>query len=154
MIDRTFVGKEYPEFSVTLDHDLIERFTGLIRDVVQMDSEPQAKPPEDDKVHVPIAWPAILTFHGTACLINVWEDLGIDPMQARMVAESFDFHKTPEPGAELMGSLCVEEVEEEIGPDGGMEEQVDLSVEFKSSSGELLATYICSYRVPVAKGTG
>lgn len=152
MIDRTFIGKQYPEFRVTLDQELIDKFDSLIKRSTFIDNKPVYETKMSRADTIPIAWPAILTLHGTACLINVWEDLGIDPMQARIVEESFDFHRTPRPGSELKGSLCVEELGEEIGPDGGIEEQVDLSVEFKSPEGELMATYICSYRVTVAKG--
>lgn len=153
MIDRSFIGKEYPEFSVTIEHDLIARFNSLLESACGGHCS-EAPDKSDDSVmnSIPVAWPSILTFHGTACLISVWEDLGIDPVKTRIVEESFNFLKFPEPGDELKGSLCLEEVEEKISPDGGIEEQLDLSVEFSSLEGELLATYSCSYRIPLVKG--
>ncbi len=153
MIDRSFIGKEYPEFSVTIEHDLVARFNSLLENACGAHGDRSQWNDHDGLgTTIPLAWPSILTFHGTACLISVWEDLGIDPVRTRIVEESFNFLKFPEPGEELKGSLCVEEIEEKISPDGGIEEQLDLSVEFSSLEGELLATYTCSYRIPLVKG--
>jgi len=141
VIDRGFVGKQFPPFSVrfpeTLSRDLDTLFTsaGAIA--------PPAKAP-------PMDWPALLTLHGTAGLITVWDPMGVDPMDMRLVSEQFIHFRSPAFGEELTGRVTVQELSEHIEPERGIQEQVDLSVSFWDSSGERIALYRCSFRIPLA----
>jgi hypothetical protein len=95
-------------------------------------------------------WPAILTLHGTACLMTVWEDMGVDPLAARLIAEKFAHFRDPSSDEQLTGQVQVEDVRETVDSDTGIEEQVDLLVDFWDSSEQLIATYQSSYRIPLA----
>jgi len=91
-----------------------------------------------------------MTLRGTACLIPIWEDLGVDPLEAALVEEEFQFHKDPVMGERITGVVTLEEIDEFVEPAKGIEEQVDLRVDFRDSKQDPIATYRCAYRVPVA----
>jgi hypothetical protein len=44
----------------------------------------------------------------------------------------------------------VEDISQRVEPDTGLEEQVDLLVDFRDPSQKLVANYRTSYRIPVA----
>jgi hypothetical protein len=139
LIDRALVGKEYPPFAVTLTEDWLRQWRDLFALVSGL-SAPQTS--------VPTNWPAILTLHGTACLMNIWEDLGVDPLEVRLVGEEFEHLLPPVVGEEIEGRLRIEEISECIEPETGIEEQVDFAVGFRDRFGSKLAVYACSYRIP------
>ena len=95
-------------------------------------------------------WPAILTLHGTACLITVWEDMGVDPFDVRLISEQFAHFRDPEADEELTGQVHVEDISQSVEPDIGIEEQVDLLVNFRDRSDRPVANYRSSYRISLA----
>lgn len=141
VIDRGLVGKEYPPFYVSLSEDLSREVENAVRI-----SPPQSIPSWPP----PLIWPALMTLRGTACLIPVWEDLGVDPLEAALVEEEFQFHKDPVMGEQITGVVTVEEIDEFVEAAKGIEDQVDLRVDFRDSNQDPIATYRCAYRVPVA----
>lgn len=141
MIDRAAVGRSYPSFTVPLTEDLSRGLDAVLG----------CNPPAMGLSWPPSpVWPAVAASRGTACLLNVWEDLGVDPLTVRLVAEDFLHHRAPVLDEELMGRVMVEDVHEHFEPDRGIEDQVDLLVEFTDRAGSAVASYRCSYRVPVA----
>lgn len=141
MIDREAVGRSYPSFTVTVTEDLARALDAVLG----------CSPPSTGPSWPPNpVWPALAVSHGTACLIHVWEDLGADPLTVRLVAEEFRHYRDPSPGEELTGRVTVEDVGERFEPDRGIEEQVDLLVEFTDRGAAAVASYRCSYRSPVA----
>jgi hypothetical protein len=133
----------YPPFAVTLTEDWIRGWHDLFALVSGL-SAPQTT--------VPTNWPAILTLHGTACLMNTWEDLGVDPLEIRLVGEAFEHLLPPIVGEEMEGRLRIKEISECVEPETGIEEQVDFTVAFHNRLGGKLAVYSCSYRVPRTRG--
>jgi len=91
-----------------------------------------------------------MVLQGTACLLTVWEELGVDPMGLRLYKEEFVHLRRPKLRERLCGRVTVEDVSDHMEPSRGIEEQVDLAVRFHDSKGDLVAVYLCSYRVPVA----
>ncbi|HMK34899.1 MAG TPA: hypothetical protein VK463_07535 [Desulfomonilaceae bacterium] len=138
MIDRAFIGKTFDSFTIEISPDLFTELDELISAVARAEPWPP-----------PVNWPVILTLHGTACLITLWETLGVDPLEIRLVHEEFVHYRTPEPGETLVGIPCVRDVSQHLEDNSRMEEQVDLSVEFRRESGATVAGYRCSYRVPL-----
>jgi hypothetical protein len=151
LIDRTFVGKEYPpcsvEFDANLGVQLKELFGRISSKLEETSSGSSPEPPSQ----LSFIWPAILTLRGTAGLLTVWEDMGVDPMHIRLVREEFEHHKIPAGGHGLVGKITIEEIVERVEPEEGIEDQVELLVEFTDARGILLATYRCSFRSPVAR---
>jgi hypothetical protein len=141
LLDRGLIGKEFPPFTIAVTEDLSEEFSSIIR-IPGGESVPSRPPPS--------IWPAVMTFRATACLIPVWEDLGADPLAVRLIREEFLHERTPDPGEELRGRVRIGEITEEVEPDGAIEDQADLVVDFTDSSGGLVASYRCRYRIPVA----
>jgi hypothetical protein len=135
------VGKEYPPFSTTLTEELHREMGALFAGDVP-DGASESTPS--------LIWPAVLTLHGTACLLTLWEDLGVSPLLPRLVFEQFRYDRTPQVGDALSGRLKVEDVGERFESERGVEEQVDILVEFKDSRGTAVASYRSSYRIPVA----
>jgi len=142
LIDRTCVGKEYPPFSVRLSADLAHELETVLGITVPEPEQPHGPPP--------LIWPALMTSHGTACLIPLWEDLGVHPLDPRLISEEFTYLETPTHGEELNGCVRIEDIGEHVEPDIGIEEQVDLCIEFRNSQDNPVASYRCSYRIPVA----
>jgi len=133
------VGKEYPSFAVTISEEWLKEWYDLFSR-----ASGKSVPP----TRLPHNWPAILTAHGTACLFNTWEDLGVDPLELRLAAEEFEHLAAPAAGEEIVGRLQIQEISESVEPETGIEEQVDLIVEFHDRVGRKLAVYKCSYRIP------
>jgi hypothetical protein len=142
VIYRGFVGKEFPPFVVEISQEFSRVLTLLLRTSPPFEC-PSWPPPSN--------WPAFLTFHGTACLMTIWEELGVDPLELRLVREEFRHMLAPVAGEPLNGRVCVEDVSEHIDPNVGIEEQVDLAVYFRDLRGSDVAEYRCSFRVPVAR---
>ncbi|MFC1835287.1 hypothetical protein ACFL2Q_11220 [Thermodesulfobacteriota bacterium] len=141
MIDRSLVGKAYPSFEVTITQDLslnLRKILGLSTAV----SDP------------PLVWPKVLTLHGTACLMPIWEDLGVNPLHVRTVGEKFRYGEAPRHGEELTGTVFIDWIEEGLDPDQGIVEQIDINVVFHNSRGKRIATYEASFRVAVAAIAG
>jgi hypothetical protein len=80
----------------------------------------------------------------------VWEDLGVNPLDVRLIKEACRYHAIPVRGEKLTGTVSIEEIDEEVEPGRGIEDQVDLVVAFSNLVGTIVATYRCSFRVPVA----
>jgi hypothetical protein len=144
VISRELVGKQFPPFSVRISQSFVQELLDLTRIPVLPPLPPW--PP-------PSSWPALLTAHGTACLMEVWEELGVDPLQARLVEEEFQHFLDPVPDETLTGSVTVGEVTQHLEPSRGIEEQVDLAVSFHNAATRLLATYRCVFRVPLIPHT-
>lgn len=142
MIDRAWVGKAYAPFVVSLGEDWLVEWHELFARASGIASSTRG---------LPVNWPAILTHHGTACLLHLWEDLGVDPLEVRLVSEEWKHLGKPVVGEEIRGSLRIEEISEHAEYETGIEEQVDLSVEFHDGKGCTLANYVCSYRIPRVK---
>jgi hypothetical protein len=142
VIDRSLVGKEYPPFSVSVTDDLSRDFRKIFNLSHLESSAPASNPP--------LIWPALMTGRGTACLIPVWEDLGVDPLKPKLMKEKFHYYDALVQGEQLVGRVCIEDINERVEPGKGIDEQVDLLVEFKNSRGSLVASYRCSFRIPVA----
>ncbi len=140
MIYRGFVGKEFPPFRV----EITEKFSVQVADLF-----PAVEP--SPASGLPSNWPAFMALQGAACLLTVWEELGVDPMELRLVREEFLHFRRPELRESLSGRVTVEDVSDHMEPSQGIEEQVDLAVRFHDSDGDLVAEYRCSYRVPVAR---
>lgn len=131
----------------------VDRFTAelspsLFSDLAALFSVPSAN---IDSQRPPVNWPAILTFHATACLMPVWETLGVDPLEVRLVAEEFLCEQPPQPGQLLTGIIRIEELSEWVENDGTIEEQVDMVVAFANAAGESVAEYRCGFRIPLTK---
>jgi hypothetical protein len=133
MIDRSFVDKLLPAFEVELSEKLCIDFTSLF------DASGYCAPPPN--------WPAILTLHGTAALLSVWEALGVDPLSAKLLRERFLHVKPPPLGQVLSGHLRIGEIREYLNSDGKIEEEVDMHTLFVDSSKELIAEYYCTFRI-------
>lgn len=140
MIPREFVGKQFPPFKVTISEHLSRSLLELAQPA---DSQnlPSWPPPTN--------WPAIMTLHGTACLMNVWEELGVDPLDARVAKEEFRHFGRPTPDEELTGRVWIDDIREFIDEESQICDQVDLAADFFTADGARLAAYRCSYRVPV-----
>jgi hypothetical protein len=143
VIYRGFVGTEFPPFTVEMGDDFLDRVTTLVQGGV---SRPRGS--------LPLNWPAFMALRGAACLMSVWEKLGVDPLGVRLIHEEFVHHREPKPLELLVGRMRVEDVSDHMEPLHGIEEQVDLLIRFHDSASELLAEYRCSYRVPVARTQG
>jgi hypothetical protein len=139
MIDRACVGKAYAPFVVSLAEDWLTEWYGLFSRASGIAAPPQG---------LPVNWPAVLTLHGTACLLHVWEDLGVDPLEVRLVGEEWRHSGAPAIGEEIQGRLRIREIGEHVEFETGIEEQVDFVVEFHDRKGLKLAVYTCSYRIP------
>jgi len=153
VIDRSTVAKEYPSFSVELSEDLCAKVDRLFGSISSIRSSAPDVPTSEPRTP-PLIWPALLTLHGAACLLIVWEDLGVDPMLVRLVREEFRYLTTPGWGEKLLGTVRIDDITEHAEPEQGIQEQIDLLVEFRNSAAGLLATYHCSYRIPVAVPMG
>ncbi|MBI4962970.1 MAG: hypothetical protein HY913_06830 [Desulfomonile tiedjei] len=140
VIDRTLIGKKYPAFAVALSVAFQRQLWELFQSIssITRPSGPSAN------------WPAILTLHGTACLMAVWEDMGVDPLDARLIKEDFAYFRDPEADEELTGQVHVEEITQSVESDSGIEEQVDLLIDFRDRSNKPVANYRSSYRIPLA----
>jgi hypothetical protein len=141
VIDRALVGKKYPAFAVIVTEAFRRQLWELFRSVSSAAAISES---------LLANWPAILTLHGTACLMTVWEDLGVDPLNVRLVNEKFDHFREPAANEELIGQIHVEEISQSVEPDTGIEEQVDLLVDFRDPSDKIVANYRSSYRIPLA----
>lgn len=140
MIGREFIGKSYPPFSVELSEAFCREMAELIRTSPSV-VRPIAVPPAN--------WPAIMTLHGTACLMRVWEDLAVDPLRLRQVREEFVHVRPAICGERLSGTLTIEDVTEHYEPKDGMFQQLHLETTFVDDSGKPVATYHCSYAFPL-----
>ncbi len=136
MIPREFVGKRFPRFKVNISE---QPFRSLLDLIQPHDSEkiPSWPPPSN--------WPAIMLLHGTACLINVWEELGVDPLRSFLAREEFHHLSSPEPGEELTGWLLIEDIKEFVDEDGQIFDQVDFAADFSNARGVRLAEYRFAY---------
>lgn len=142
MIYRGLVGTEFPPFGVEIRDDFIDQMTALVQG--------EASPARSS---LPSNWPAFMALRGAACLMSVWEKLGVDPLGVRLIREEFGHFREPKAHERIFGRIIVEDVSDHMEPDHGIEEQVDLAVRFLDAAGELLAKYRCSYRIPVAHQT-
>lgn len=145
MIERIVLGKKFPKFTIEVTEDLISGFQDLFR----YDASDTALQRE-----LPLIWPVVLTSRATACLIPVWEELGVDPLEMRLVAEEFHYSRQPEIGDELTGQVRVDDLDEIVSPDHGIAQQVTLAVDYVDSTGREVASYRCSYRLPLARPPG
>jgi hypothetical protein len=141
VIERQALGKEYA-FSICIGRD----FPGGLAELINRHFSQAEELPRS----LPSNWPALATLHGTAGLLHVWEDLGVDPLQVRLATESFRHQREPLYDEELMGRLTVEDLHELTNPNAGVEQQVHLLVRLCDRSGQEVATYQCSYRIPIA----
>jgi hypothetical protein len=140
MIDREFIDKEFPTFKATLT---VELSKALVR-LISGDTEPLPYdwPP-------PTSWPAVLLLHGTAGLISIWEELGVDPLAPVLVAEEFLHDKVPEPDSEITGEIRILDVRESLHAGSQICDNIDMSVDFFSQARVHIARYLCSYRFPL-----
>ncbi len=140
MIPREFVGKKFPRFKVIISEQLFRSLLDLIQ---PHDGEkiPSWPPPSN--------WPAVMLLHGTACLINVWEELGVDPLRVFLAAEEFRHLSSPEPDEQLTGSLWIEDIKEFVDEDGQISDQADFAADFFNAAGVRLADYHFTYRIAV-----
>jgi hypothetical protein len=144
VLDRSFVGRKFPAFRVILPTDLGRAFRELLR--------PGRS--EADASSLPWNWPAILTGHGTAGLIHVWEELAVDPTGVRLLSEEFVHFHEPLGGVEVIGLMEIEDIAATVEPQAGIEDQADFRVDFRDLEDRLLATYRFSCRVPTAGTQG
>jgi hypothetical protein len=101
--------------------------------------------------HTPLLiWPKILLFHATACLLTLWDDLGTDPRRLRLVREEFLFERAPLFDEELIGAPAIEEIEQQAGQGGAVDDRIDLAVGFDDMDGLKVALYRASYCLPIA----
>ncbi len=142
MIERQALGKEY-RFSVRVGAECAGGLASLVRGCLA------DKPPLPDWPLL-CNWPAIATLHGTAGMLHVWEDLGVDPLQARMIREEFRHVRDPLPDEELAGRLTVEDLTEHTNPTTGLDQQIALRATFSDHSGREVARYACIYALPLA----
>ncbi len=145
MIDRIALGTKFPPFSIEVPEDLITELQEIF---------PSDESHRESTGWLPLTWPTVLTSRGTACLIPVWEELGVDPIRMRLVAEEFHYTRQPHPGEELFGRVRVADLDEIVSPERGIEQQVDLNVDFDDSTGQRVASYTCSYRLALAVPPG
>ncbi len=82
------------------------------------------------------------------------DDLGTDPQRVRLVREEFLFERTPLIDEELTAALSIAEIEEQAGPDGSIDDRIDLVVEFNDMNARSIARYTVSYCVPIARPAG
>ena len=141
MISRRSIGKAFPPFTVEYPETLAQGFDGLFSSAGC--SAPRRSSP-------PSNWPAVLALHGTACLLTIWEELGVDPLSVRLVAEEIRHVSELRFGQRITGRVTVEDVREHVEPDRGIEQRVDLAITFEDSALKRpVATYRCSFRVPI-----
>jgi hypothetical protein len=141
VIYRGFVGKEFPPFTVELDEHGARDLVSLL--LPQSFPETPSWPPLCN-------WPAPLTLRGSACLMAVWEELGVDPLHLRLIREDFRHHEEPVSAGVLTGRIRIEDISEHVDAIHGIEDQVDLAVSFRDKGGSPVAEYRCSFRVPIA----
>ncbi len=141
MIDRAFIGKKYAAFTVELSESFCRDFNSRLN-ITGPDESPPDRPP--------LNWPGLMTLQGTACLLTLWEDLGVDPLEVRLVKERFVHQRSVECGEGFTGVLTIDDISGQVETDGRIEDQIELNVNFKDSSGMPVATYQCSFRIPVA----
>ena len=140
MIFRGAVGKRFPPFFVRISQSLVQELLELTK-VPELPPLPLWPPPSN--------WPALLSSHGTACLIGVWEELDVDPLQARLVWEEFLHFTDPVAGETLTGHVAVSDISRYLEPSRGIEELVEFEVSFRNSAGDPVAVYRCAFRVPL-----
>jgi hypothetical protein len=138
VIERIALGKKFRRFTIEITEDLITEFRELFTE-----GEPDSPLP----AALPLTWPMLLTLRGTACLIPVWEELGADPLHMRLVAEEFEYDREPVLGEELTGQVRIADMDEIVSADHGIEQQVDLAVDFFDRHDRRVALYRCSYRL-------
>jgi hypothetical protein len=141
MIDRALVGKAYPAFAVIVSAAFRTQLWEFFR------SASSRNAPSESLLS---NWQAILALHATAYLTTVWEDMRVDPLGVRLVSEEFAPFREPRDDEELSAQVRVEDISQRVEPDTGLEEQVDLLVDFRDPSQKLVANYRTSYRIPVA----
>lgn len=83
--------------------------------------------------------------------MSVWKELGVDPLELRLIQEESQHRLDPVAGEALSGRVRVEDLSEHADPTMGIEEQIDLSVQFRDSLGRDIAQYRCSFRAPLAR---
>jgi hypothetical protein len=140
VIYRGFVGREFSPFLVEVTEELSEEVMDLVQSAAPL-----------PRGSLPSNWPAFMAMQGAACLMTVWEELGVDPLGLRLIQEEFAHYRGPHARESLFGRACVEDVSDHMEPGHGIEEQVDLVIRFQDSAGNLVSEYRCSYRVPVAQ---
>jgi hypothetical protein len=140
MIDREFIDKEIPTFKATLSVKLSQALVRLISE--NTEPLPYYWPP-------PGNWPAVLLLHGTAGLISIWEELGVDPIVPVLDAEAFLHHEVPEPDSEITGEIRILDIRESLHAGSQICDNIDMSVDFFSQAGVHIARYLCSYRIPL-----
>ncbi len=140
MVDREFIDKEFPAFKATLSVELSRALFRLMYE--DEEALPSHWPP-------PCNWPAVLLLHGTAGLISIWENLGVDPLAPVLVAETFSHHEIPEPDSEVTGTVRILDIRESLGAGSQICDDIDMNVDFFSRAGALIAGYRCSYRIPL-----
>ncbi|MBI5249648.1 MAG: hypothetical protein HY912_09145 [Desulfomonile tiedjei] len=138
MVPREFVGKQFPPFKVKISEQLSRSLLDLTQPS-EAEKGPSWPPPSN--------WPAVMILHGTACLINVWEELGVDPLEVFLSEEEFLHFCAPLPDEELTGYLRIEEIREFLDEESQICEEVDLWADFFNAVGAHLAAYRFSYRV-------
>jgi hypothetical protein len=141
MIDRALVGKAYPAFAVIVSAAFRNQLWELFRSVSS------GNLPSESLLS---NWPTILALHATAYLTTVWEDMRVDPLGVRLVSEEFAHFREPQENERLSAQVHVEDISQRVEPDTGLEEQVDLLVDFRDPSQKLVANYRTSYRIPLA----
>jgi len=138
MIPREYVGKTFPQFKVTAFKAIFDSLFELTQS--HLDGEISSRQP-------PCNWPAIMLSRGTACLMNVWEELGIDPLRAFLSSEEFVHFHPPGEDEELTGSVRMDDIREILDEEGGVCDQADFTADFFNAAGLHLAAYRFSYRV-------
>jgi hypothetical protein len=141
VIDRSFIGKKYPPFIVEISESFCRDFNRLLN--VQGPDELSPDRP-------PLNWPALMTLHGTACLLTLWEDLGVDPLEARLAGERFIHHRPVKCGEPLFGSLTIDDLTEQVTPVGQIDDRIALHVDFRDASDAVVATYHCAFHIALA----
>jgi len=140
VIDRNFIGKTYHPFTVTITEGLCRDFRDLFLQVVS---------PEPLPLRPPLNWPALITLHGTACLVPLWEDMGVDPLAVRLVGEQFVHHRRVSLDETVFGELSIRDIAEHAGTDGTLAEDVDLEVVFRDSAGSGVSVYRLRFRIEI-----
>lgn len=144
MIGRDVIGRTYPDFHIALSDALCTAFDRVFAGVGL---------PMGAVSGPPYIWPGLLTCHGTACLLTVWEDLGVDPLSVRLVNESFEHHCSVSIGEKLLGRVTIESVNEVYGPERGIEQEIGVSTSFFRDDGNPVAGYSGVFRIPAARTT-
>jgi hypothetical protein len=140
VIDRSFIGKAYRPFTATISEELCREFRDLFLQVGATIPLP---------LRPPLNWPSLVTLHGAACLIPLWEDMGVDPLDARLVGEQFVHHRRVSLDETVTGELSVSDITEHAGTDGTLAEDVDLEVVFRDSAGALVSVYRLRFRIEI-----